>query len=232
MANEIQITVVEEPPQQQPKWAPAPLVPITTHAEYVIVAEGLKTNKTYQDNVNAFFDPHISRAHKAHQALIADKKKALQVAVVDEAERKRLMVAWDDAQQRIADEQQRAAQAAADQAALDQKRVEEDAAQAEALRLAAAGRLLEAEAVLSEQIAAPPPEPVYVPPVQRSTPKVGGISLSERPCFEVVDVAKLPKEYIKADEVKIGAVVRTQGLATRIAGVRVWMEKGISARKA
>jgi hypothetical protein len=70
---------------------------------------------------------------------------------------------------------------------------------------------------------------VVAPVIQRQAPKVTGIVPKKAWKFEVVDPAKVPREYLAVDEKKIGAVVRALRGDTQIAGVRVWSENQIAA---
>lgn len=115
------------------------------------------------------------------------------------------------------------------------RKEEEDRLRAEAKRKEEDARLRDAEAMqadghgeLADAILAAPVvvAPVVVPRME--TP--AGISYRESWKFEVLDPNALPREYLAVDEKKIGGVVRALKGETRIAGVRVWMEKTIAGR--
>lgn len=74
-------------------------------------------------------------------------------------------------------------------------------------------------------------QPLIVPPVVASVerPKLAYIALTERWKFHILDPALLPREYLMPDEVKIGRVVRALRAETRIPGVEIFMEGGVSA---
>jgi len=63
----------------------------------------------------------------------------------------------------------------------------------------------------------PPPPPA---PVKIEVPKVAGLNMKEIPAYEIEDETKIPKEYWKVDEVKIGKAVRA-GIKD-IPGVRIF----------
>lgn len=70
---------------------------------------------------------------------------------------------------------------------------------------------------------------VVAPVIQRQAPKVTGVVPKKAWKFEVVDPAKVPREYLSVDETKIGQVVRALKGDTQIPGVRVWSKNEIAA---
>ena len=64
-----------------------------------------------------------------------------------------------------------------------------------------------------------------------TAPKVKGISTRKKWSFEIVDAAKIPREYLVPNEVAIGGVVRALKGATNIPGIRVVSTDIMSARK-
>jgi len=192
---------------------------VTDGVTYTAAAELLKGIKALRQKIGETFGPHIKRAFDAHRALCKEKQDA--EAPLSEAETilKRALVAYDDAQERIRRaEEQRLREEARRQE--EQRRLEEAAA----LELQAAetdDELLRAEA--EEMFAAPIQTPTVV--VAKSTPKVSGVSFREVWKFRIVDSSKVPDQYKKVDEIKIGGVVRALKGGARIAGVEVYPEK-------
>ena len=79
-------------------------------------------------------------------------------------------------------------------------------------------------------MAAVPATPLAVIDNTPAVPKVDGISLRKDEVEWVIDdPALLPREFLKADEQRIGAVVRALGLEARIPGVSVKKKIGIAA---
>jgi hypothetical protein len=92
--------------------------------------------------------------------------------------------------------------------------------EAQAEKLRAAGK--EAQAAAKEAKAEAAAAPVFV---ASSLPKLEGISKTrDIPKFRIVDEAKIPREYLCADEVKIGKVVRATGGEIKIEGVEIYYE--------
>ena len=58
----------------------AKLIKITTAAEYIVAGELLKTVKGLRAEIDATFDPIISKAHDAHKEALAQKRKVDDIA--------------------------------------------------------------------------------------------------------------------------------------------------------
>lgn len=149
--------------------------------------------------------------------------------ILSEAERllKSKMLAYQQAEQRKADE----ARIAAERAAAEERA----RMRAEAEKLAAEGRT--GEAAVKEQIAQMVmASPVAVP----DAPAVKGISTTTTIDFEIVDllalvqhVAQRPEliALVAADTTKVRAYVRGLGMQCNLPGVRVFSKQSLSARK-
>lgn len=165
------------------------------------------------------------------------------------------MLAYQQEQERIAAEARRKAE---ESAAAERKRLEEEAAerqrqaQAHAAAAAAAAAAGDAQAAQiatanaqREQAAAASAalesQVVTAAVVAPAAPRAKGIATTTRIDFEVVDlmqliqhVAKHPEliNLVVADSVKLRAYVRGLGVACALPGVRVFEDRGISARAA
>lgn len=194
---------------------------------YTEAGEMLKGIKALRKEVDAAFDPIITAAHAAHREACSQKKRAETPLAEAETILKRGLIAYDTEQERIRRIEERRLQELA--------RLEQEARQlaeaAELERQANAATDLteayqmrhEAEALLDAPIVAP------VVVLERSTPKVSGISYREVWRFRVTDAATIPREYLAVDEQKIGGVVRAMKGATAIPGIEVYPEKVASA---
>jgi hypothetical protein len=131
---------------------------------------------------------------------------------------KRKMVSWKSEQDRIAREEQRKAE---EKARKERERLEREAAKA-----AAAGREERAE-VLRERA-----EVVVSAPVAPVAPKVSGISERSVWKFEIVDAAKIPREFLMPNEKRIGEYVRAMKSDATIPGVRIFEETSLASRRA
>ena len=64
-------------------------------------------------------------------------------------------------------------------------------------------------------------------PIQNVNTQMGRMTIQERAIFEVIDPDKVPREYLKVDEAKIGRAVRA-GVVTEIPGVKIETQKSVS----
>lgn len=197
---------------------------VTDGVTYTLAAELLRGIKALRQKIAETFDPHVKRAFEAHRALCKEKQDAEAPLTEAEGILKRALVAYDTEQDRIRrQEEQRLREEARRQE--EQRRLDEAAA----LELQAAetdDALLRQEA--EELFAAPVEAPTVV--VAKSTPKVAGISYREIWKYRVVDARKVPDEYKKVDDIKIGGVVRALKGGTKIPGIEVYAEKIAAAR--
>lgn len=131
---------------------------------------------------------------------------------------KKRLIGWKNEQERIAREEQRKAEEAARK---ERERLEKQAAKAEE-----AGRTERAEVLRDRAEFTVPVAPAP------ATPKVSGLSDRKVWRFEIVDAAKIPREYLIPDEKRIGGVVRALKQDANIPGVRVYEESTLAARRA
>jgi hypothetical protein len=219
------MNVVPEPSElaERPQWTPVPVTAIASHDEYATVGRYLTSVKAFQKRVIDFFAPHKARALAAHRALCDDEKKALAPALADEAACKSALVAFDTAQEQIRVAEERRLQEIARQDA-ETRRLNEAAA------LEREGNATNDPELLYEahQLMEQPVETATVI-LERSTPKVSGLSYREQWRFRIVNPSLVPREYLVIDNVKIGGVVRALKGETKIPGVQVYSEKVAAA---
>lgn len=115
--------------------------------------------------------------------------------------------------------------AAAEQARLDAiARREREELEARAEKAADKGNMEQALA-LSARAADTAPKQADVAPV-----KAAGTGFSDKWGFEVINAAMVPREYLKVDEVKLGAYVRAMKGDAIVPGVRVFKDFKVSVR--
>jgi hypothetical protein len=171
------------------------------------------------------FDPLAAKAHEAHKAILAEKKKAEAPLIEAEGIVKPAIARF------MAEE--------------ERKRREEEARLAEIARKQAEEMAL-AAAIEAEEAGAPPEEvdaiaaaPVFVPTVAPPPPpKLSGVSIRKVVKFEVTDLRALvkavaagqvPIEALQPNDVVIGAQARSLRGSLRWPGVRVWEEDSVAA---
>lgn len=228
---------------------------IATAEDYSLAAEELQAVKrrinALEEQRTAITGP-INAGLRAVNALFKGPAEVLGQA---ESAWKRAMLAWTDEQARIAAEHRRRAEEAA---AAERRRLEAEAAerQAEAQRkaeeAAAAQKAGDAQAAALAQAAtdrahaeaqtvAETAQMVIAPVLAVAKPAAKGIATTTRIDFEVTDLFALVKHIaahpellalVRADDVKLRAYVRGLGAACNLPGVRVFEDRGISARAA
>lgn len=182
----------------------------------IMASETLKEIKRRMKVIDDRLEPSKKKAYGVYQDW-NDLIKELKAPYLEkESDIKRELAAYDQAQERIRRERERELQEAA-------RKAEEERQLLEAIAAESAGEKEVSEAIMEA--------PVYVPPVvlQKTTPKVEGISYRENWTFRVTDPKKVPDEYKSIDMVKIGQVVRAMKAQTNIAGVEAYAEKIVSA---
>lgn len=228
---------------------------VSTAEDYEKAGEGLRRIKARAKALD-------EKRKELTQPLDALKKKWMdffrgpqETLAQAEAACKKMMIAYQDEQDRIRKEAERQAAEAArkererlerEAAKLEEKARQERAkAEAKAAELEAAGNAERAEAMrraaeekeqarqedaaaLQSAAASMPLAPV----VEIPRAEAAGTSTREVWRFAIENAALLPREYLVADEQAIGAVVRALKGRASIPGVRVYSDKVMSARSA
>ena len=70
----------------------------------------------------------------------------------------------------------------------------------------------------------------HVTPINVAASKRPGVAMRSIWKFRIVDAAKIPREYLVPDEVKIGAIVRAMKGEGAIEGIEMYEEKVVSGR--
>ena len=187
--------------------------------EYEMACSFLTMIATRKKQVGETFDPIVQKAHAAWKEAIAQRDKFLKPLEQAEVDVKRKVTMWRVEEERKRREEEARLSAIA-------KAEAEERALAEAAALEANGEKELADMVLQEAAEAPPPIVVAPPTV----PKQEGIAKKTTWKFRIVNEALIPREFMSPDEVKIGAIVRTQKNLTKIPGVQPYPEESVSVR--
>lgn len=173
-----------------------------------------------EKKVGEYWDGPIEAAHKVHKDLVAKRKAMLDPLGAAKIDLRGKMKTWQAEEDRKrAEIERQAAEAARKTAEAEQL--------AKAVELEQQGRPAEAEAAL----AAPTPTPTVI--VQSKVPAGYGNITRKTWKYQVTDLMTLVKAVaagteslalLQANEVNIGALVRSQKGAARIPGVKVWEE--------
>jgi hypothetical protein len=187
--------------------------------DYEMACSFLTLIATRKKQVGETFDPIVQKAHSAWQEAIAQRRKFLDPLEKAEVNVKGKVSFWRIDQERIRREEEHRLAAIA-------KKEADDRAIAEAEALEANGEPELAAMVLQEAAEAPPPVVVAM----SNVPKQDGIAKKTTWKFRIVNAALIPRELMSPDEVKIGAIVRTQKNLTKIPGVQAYPEESVSVR--
>ena len=230
MVADTQIDIVRAEAMDWPTKARALVV--SDAPSYTGAAALLQGIKALRKQIADVFDPHITRAHQAHKALVKEKADAEAPLTEAETTIKGRLKTYDDAQEKIRAEAQRVADAAA-------LKVEQDKvlAQAAAMEIEAAATgdtqlQADAEALISQ--------PVYIAPAQvaKATPVISGISYATTYSARVVDKLKLIQfvaanpqfvGLVDANQVALNQQARSLKTAMQIPGVVVDEKRDVRA---
>lgn len=198
--------------------AQAERIEITTDHEYETVGGFLKGLVSLKKDISSTFDPITKKLHAAHKETVAQKKRRM--GPVEEAERivkGKIGFYLTEKERRRREEEEKLRELA--------RKQEEERRLAEAEALEKEGKKEEAEAVIDEPVETPA---VVIPD---TTPKVEGISKPRQIWkFRVQDASKVPAEYMKVDEVKLGGVVRATKGTLKIPGVDIYSETVVAVQ--
>lgn len=194
----------------------AKAVRIVDDASYESAAGVLLRVKDLRAEIAGVFGPIIKRAHEAHKEALAQQKKVEQPLVDAEAILKPQMV-------RYLDQKEKERRAEATRLEAEARKLEEDARLEAAAAAEATGDHAAAEAIFEQPL---PPPPVVV---QKTVPKVSGISSKEVIDFVVEDEMMVPDQYKVIDMVALRRVVTALGEKANIPGVRVFKRTSIAA---
>jgi len=176
--------------------------------------------KRMRREINNAFDPIIKKAHEAHREALATKKRYDQPLIEAEMIVKPLIASY---MAELARKRREAEEAT--------RRAEEERRRKEAERIAAAVDESEADGDVSgiaEILSEDEPEikPVeYVP-----APKLEGTSIRKIWKWKVVDIDKIPREYLIVNPNMISAEMRDKKGETNIPGIQVYSEDSVSTR--
>lgn len=232
----------DELAQQSVDWAAkARGLSIVDSASCVDASHFLKSIKLLRSEVQQWFEPHIEgametkrKAESARKALVDEKDRMEAPLVEAESVIKRTLLAWEAAQERLRQDQERALQAEAQRVAEAATLEAAAALESEANAAGDAEMLQAAHDILN----APTEAPVVV--VKSFTPKVAGVTYRDAwKAHPDVDVKALaaavasgmaPTAFLTPNMTAINQFVRATQGAQPVAGVRMFNDRQIAAR--
>jgi len=234
METKIETRAVEE--ESTSLCALAQTLEIRTPDELACAGEALGDIKTLRKQIDETFDPHIRAAHEQHRALLATKTRFN--APLESAERllKQRTGKYLQEQEaaRLAEQRRLETEARSQEQARRDAETAAIIAWAKAEAKAAATRpeakVILAEAKQETAAIAAAPMIVSVSLMEPAPPAPKGITKTTVWKFKIVDATLIPREYLLADEVKIGKIVRAMRGETRIPGIEVYTEAQVGVR--
>jgi hypothetical protein len=198
---------------------------IKTVEDYTRAGEILLTIKEIRKKIEATFKPIKQKMDAAKKEVLDQEKAADRPLAEAEAWIKPLIVSYNAEQERIRREEEERLREIARKEEEERRLQEAIAAEEEAKRNGAS------KDEIAEVVQQVIDEPVSVAPIviPKSVPKVAGISMRENWKFRIVNEKLIPREYLKVDDVKIGAIVRALKGATNIPGIEAYNESIINA---
>jgi galactitol-specific phosphotransferase system IIB component len=194
-------------------------ITIKTMADYTRASDIIMSIKAIRKKITDTFKPIKQKMDAAKQEVLDQEKAADAPLKEAEAWLSPQIIEWNREQERIRKAEEDRLRAIA-------QKEEEERQLAAAVAAEQSGNKEEAEAIIETPVQA---APVIVP---KAVPKVAGMSIRENWKFRIIDEKKIPREYLKVDEVKIGQVVRAMKSAANIPGVEVYNEGTVSGRRA
>jgi hypothetical protein len=164
------------------------------------------------------------RKRLAEEERLRREAEAKRLAEERLAEKLRLAREKADAD-RLAEEARKAAAEAPGSVGADFARMDADVAAEKAAQAEADAKTREAEREAAEAIRREQAERDIARVKPAETTRLAGVSYREVWRFEVMDAAKVPREFLCVDEKAIGAYVRAKKGAAQIAVVRVWCDR-------
>jgi hypothetical protein len=192
-------------------------IQIKSQVDYARAGEIILNIKAIRKKITETFKPIKQKMDAAKQEVLDQERKADAPLKEAEALLTPQIIKWNQEQEKLRlAEEQRLREIA--------RKEEEERQLQEAIQAEHAGNKEEAAAIMDT--------PVYVPPVvvKKEVPKVAGMSIRDNWKFRIVDEKKIPREYWKVDEVKIGTFVRGSHGKISIPGVEIYNEGSVMGR--
>jgi hypothetical protein len=193
-------------------------VVVTTDLQRTAVLGVVKDVKIQRKALNEIFDPNIKKAHALHKSLVAQKKQFTDRLEKAEKAGKDAVLIYDEEQERKRREEQRRLQADADERA----RKERERLQKRAEKLKTPEKK---EALLEESAE------IVAPVVQVAEPeKVEGVSKKTTWKARVIDVDKVPRQFMEVNMTALNALARSTKGTMKIEGVEFYEESTLAIR--
>lgn len=187
--------------------------------------------------IGELLDEPIAAAHRLHKVLVG-RKKALEQPLADRELQLRANIASFESAERARIERerqelieaQRRAEAERQAAIAEAQLAETEARLSRAVELEGQGKTAASDALLAQPLVVPvPPPAIPAAPLPVHRP-AEGTSVRQVWDWEITDANLIPRVFLKVDDAKIGATVRTMKGETDIPGVRAFPKDVLSVR--
>lgn len=189
---------------------------------YAEAGEFQRAARQLRQKVVTFFDPLVTKAHEAHKALTAARKRELDPVDAALLEVQRKMGAYQLECERQRREEEAILRKQAEEAAREE--AEATAEYHELMGNTASAEAVRAHADHGAKLAA---NAVTVEPY---APKVDGQAARTTWGFEIEDESKIPRQYLTPDLKAIGAIVRARKGCIEIPGVKITSETKVTVK--
>lgn len=210
MDKSMEVTVQDYEARAMSLEADVHVLAVTDKESYDAMLELMDVARKFQKEIREFFAPMKKAAHDAHRTICTKETETLKPYVMAEKLSKRLAGDWYLEERRKADEEAR-------------KERERLAAEEEKKKAARVEKLREVgEPEAAERVEE---HEVVVAPVKAVNQAAGsGFTMVDRWKARVIDVAKVPREYLVPDMIALGRLARENKGENPPAGVEFYNE--------
>lgn len=180
--------------------------------------EFLLAIKAMRKKIREAFDPIIMKAHEAHKQAVAKKKEYEEPLIKAEGEIKIRIASYMEEQEKKRKEAEEKAVEAEKKRMAAQVRMEEEA------------RLLESKGNIQEAKEMRDRIPEFKAPSLPDVPTLSNVQTRKILKWEVIDISKVPVQFLQVDRAKVTAHVNMHREKTNIPGIRVFSETSVAAR--
>ena len=187
---------------------------ITSNDVYMQAGDMLSTIKKVKKTIEEYFKPLKDAAHKSWKQICNRENEEIEKLTPSINHLNKQMTTWNIEQEKIRkSEENRLRQEA--------MIAEEERRLADALQAEKEGNKEEAIAILEEEQYVPPPI------VEKLVPKQAGLTMTTTWKWRLVDINKVPRQYLQVNESAINQVVRKLKDKSGISGIEVYPESGM-----
>ena len=184
---------------------------VIDNGTYIEAGQILLFHKDMAKKIKEYFKPLKTKSYDAWKSICNAENEELEKLQPGTSYLSKEMVRYEAEQEK----KRQAEETRLRQKAL--KREENERLQA-AIEVEKEGQKEEAEAILSEKVFVPPPI------VKKTIPKINGLAQRTTWTWRVVDINKVPRQYLKINDIAVNQVVRALREKSNIPGIEPYPE--------